>query len=77
MGCYATGQYSAFASQWLGRLAFQKDGSIAMHTGQGLESVASPGNVTDTAVYAIMILLQEKNTIRVGPPPAVDTKDKK
>jgi hypothetical protein len=63
LGSYATGQYGNFAATWLGRLPVKKDGSVIMRNDGSKDNNFDGGHLADTAVYAILILLQEKGIL--------------
>jgi hypothetical protein len=66
LGSYATGQYGNFAATWLGKLSVKKDGSVTMRCDGAKDNNFDGGHLADTAVYAIMILLQEKDILGEG-----------
>jgi hypothetical protein len=63
---YATGQYGSFASTWLGRLRQAADGTVTLRADGRNDNNFDGGHVGDTAVYAILILLQRKNILEAG-----------
>jgi hypothetical protein len=63
LASYATGQYGNFASTWLGRLPVAKDGSVTMRCDGRNDNNFDGGHLADTAIYAVMILLQEKGIL--------------
>lgn len=63
LASYATGQYGNFAAAWLGKLSVKKDGSVTMRCDGAKDNNFDGGHLADTAVYAVMILLQEKGIL--------------
>lgn len=63
MGSYACGMYGNFAAQWLGKLPIKADGSVTMRADGNQDRNFDGGHLADTAVYALMILLQEKDIL--------------
>jgi hypothetical protein len=63
LGSYAAGMYGNFAAQWLGKLSIAKNGAVTMHSDGAKDNNFDGGHIADTAVYAIMILLQEKGIL--------------
>jgi hypothetical protein len=58
LGSYAIGRYDAFARASLGRLSQKRDGSVVMRNDGSKDLNFGGGHLADTAVYALMILLQ-------------------
>lgn len=68
LGSTAVGQYGNFAATWLGRLPIKADGTVTMLNDGNKDLNFAGGHLADTAVYAIMILLQHAKILEEGPP---------
>ncbi len=68
LGSTALGQYGNFASAWLGRLRQAADGTVTMLNDGNKDLNFAGGHMIDTAVYAIMILLQHPKILEVAAP---------
>lgn len=66
LGSYATGQADTFARTALGRLSQKSDGTVVLRNDGSKDLDFAGGHVPDTAVYAIVILMQRPKILEPG-----------